>query len=75
MNPNDVIDVKIMDTVNVSVVACGANVRRVVHTSTSEVDNTAQNTPINEDHRLLDESLRLTAEWISSLLDIYQPDQ
>ena len=56
VNPREVIDVNIMGTLNVLMAARDANVRRVVHTSTSEVYGTAQYTPIDEKHPLQGQS-------------------
>jgi NAD dependent epimerase/dehydratase len=56
VNPREVIDVNIMGTVNVLMAARDANVRRVVHTSTSEVYGTAQYIPIDEKHPLQGQS-------------------
>lgn len=52
INPREVIDVNIMGTVNVLMAARDFGVRRVVHTSTSEVYGTAQYVPIDEAHPL-----------------------
>jgi NAD dependent epimerase/dehydratase len=56
VNPREVIDVNIMGTLNVLMAARDASVRRVVHTSTSEVYGTAQYTPIDEKHPLQGQS-------------------
>jgi dTDP-glucose 4,6-dehydratase len=56
VNPREVIDVNIMGTLNVLMAARDANVRRVVHTSTSEVYGTAQYIPIDEKHPLQGQS-------------------
>jgi len=56
VNPREVIDVNIMGTLNVLMAARDANVRRVVHTSTSEVYGTAQYVPIDEKHPLQGQS-------------------
>jgi dTDP-glucose 4,6-dehydratase len=56
VNPREVIDVNIMGTLNVLMAARDATVRRVVHTSTSEVYGTAQYTPIDEKHPLQGQS-------------------
>jgi len=56
VNPREVIDVNIMGTVNVLMAARDAGVRRVVHTSTSEVYGTAQYVPIDEAHPLQGQS-------------------
>ena len=55
-NPREVFDVNIMGTLNVLMAARDTNVRRVVHTSTSEVYGTAQYTPIDERHPLQGQS-------------------
>lgn len=56
MNPREVIDVNIMGTLNVLMAARDFSVRRVVHTSTSEVYGTAQYVPIDEKHPLQGQS-------------------
>lgn len=56
LNPREVIDVNIMGTLNVLMAARDFNVRRAVHTSTSEVYGTAQYTPIDEAHPLQGQS-------------------
>lgn len=56
VNPREVIDVNIMGTFNVLMAARDFNVRRVVHTSTSEVYGTAQYVPIDEKHPLQGQS-------------------
>ncbi len=56
VNPREVIDVNIMGTLNVLMAARDFNVRRVVHTSTSEVYGTAQYVPIDEKHPLQGQS-------------------
>jgi NAD dependent epimerase/dehydratase len=56
LNPREVIDVNIMGTLNVLMAARDFSVRRVVHTSTSEVYGTAQYTPIDEAHPLQGQS-------------------
>jgi NAD dependent epimerase/dehydratase len=56
VNPREVIDVNIMGTTNVLMAARDSNVRRVVHTSTSEVYGTAQYVPIDEAHPLQGQS-------------------
>jgi NAD dependent epimerase/dehydratase len=52
VNPREVVDVNIMGTLNVLMAARDFGVRRVVHTSTSEVYGTAQYVPIDEAHPL-----------------------
>jgi NAD dependent epimerase/dehydratase len=56
VNPREVIDVNIMGTLNVLMAARDFAVRRVVHTSTSEVYGTAQYVPIDEKHPLQGQS-------------------
>lgn len=56
VNPREVIDVNIMGTMNVLMAAREHQVRRVVHTSTSEVYGTAQYVPIDEAHPLQGQS-------------------
>lgn len=56
LNPREVIDVNIMGTTNVLMAARDFGVRRVVHTSTSEVYGTAQYVPIDEKHPLQGQS-------------------
>ncbi len=56
IHPREVIDVNIMGTTNVLMSARDFGVRRVVHTSTSEVYGTAQYTPIDEKHPLQGQS-------------------
>jgi len=56
VNPREVIDVNIMGTLNVLMAARDFGVRRMVHTSTSEVYGTAQYVPIDESHPLQGQS-------------------
>jgi dTDP-glucose 4,6-dehydratase len=56
VNPREVIDVNIMGTMNVLMAARDFGVRRVVHTSTSEVYGTARYVPIDEAHPLQGQS-------------------
>jgi NAD dependent epimerase/dehydratase len=56
VNPREVVDVNIMGTLNVLMAARDFGVRRVVHTSTSEVYGTAQYVPIDEKHPLQGQS-------------------
>ncbi|MCA2002813.1 MAG: SDR family NAD(P)-dependent oxidoreductase [Chloroflexi bacterium] len=56
VNPREVIDVNVMGTLNVLTAAREFGVRRVVHTSTSEVYGTAQYVPIDEKHPLQGQS-------------------
>ncbi len=56
VHPREVIDTNIMGTLNVLMAARDFKVRRVVHTSTSEVYGTAQYVPIDESHPLQGQS-------------------
>ena len=56
VHPREVIETNVMGTVNVLMAARDFGVRRVVHTSTSEVYGTAQYTPIDESHPLQGQS-------------------
>ncbi len=56
IHPREVIETNVMGTLNVLTAARECNVRRMVHTSTSEVYGTAQYTPIDEMHRLQGQS-------------------
>ncbi|MBL8080151.1 MAG: SDR family NAD(P)-dependent oxidoreductase [Anaerolineales bacterium] len=56
VNPREVIDVNVMGTLNVLMAARDFAIRRLVHTSTSEVYGTAQYVPINESHPLQGQS-------------------
>jgi len=56
VNPREVADVNIMGTLNVLMAARDFGVRRMVHTSTSEVYGTAQYVPIDESHPLQGQS-------------------
>lgn len=49
-NPRVVFDVNVNGTLNVVLAARDAGIRRLVHTSTSEVYGTAQQVPITEEH-------------------------
>jgi dTDP-glucose 4,6-dehydratase len=55
-HPREVIETNVMGTVNVLMAAREYQVRRVVHTSTSEVYGTAQVVPIDEAHPLQGQS-------------------
>lgn len=55
-HPREVIDVNVMGTLNVLTAARDFGVRRVVHTSTSEVYGTARYVPIDEAHPLQGQS-------------------
>jgi dTDP-glucose 4,6-dehydratase len=56
LHPYEVIETNIMGTLNVLTAARDFGVRRVVHTSTSEVYGTARYTPIDENHPLQGQS-------------------
>jgi dTDP-glucose 4,6-dehydratase len=56
VNPREVVDVNVMGTLNVLSAVRDLGVRRMVHTSTSEVYGTAQYTPIDEKHPLQGQS-------------------
>lgn len=56
LHPREVIETNVMGTLNVLMAAREYDVRRVVHTSTSEVYGTAQYVPINEAHPLQGQS-------------------
>ncbi len=56
VNPREVADVNVMGTFNVLAAARSEGVRRMVHTSTSEVFGTAQYVPIDEKHPLQGQS-------------------
>ncbi len=56
VHPREVFDVNVMGTMNVMMAARDFGVRRVVHTSTSEVYGTAQYVPIDEKHPLQGQS-------------------
>ena len=56
LHPREVIETNVMGTVNVLMAAREYGVRRVVHTSTSEVYGTAQYVPIDEAHPLQGQS-------------------
>lgn len=55
-NPRDVVETNVVGTLNVLMAAKEYGVRRVVHTSTSEVYGTAQTPQIREDHPLQGQS-------------------
>lgn len=55
-NPRDVIETNVIGTLNVLMAAREFEIRRVVHTSTSEVYGTAQTHQINESHPLQGQS-------------------
>ena len=52
LHPREFVTAKVTGTLNVLEAARRAEVKRVVHTSTSEVYGTAQEIPITEEHRL-----------------------
>jgi NAD dependent epimerase/dehydratase len=52
VNPRDFFETNVLGTLNVAQAARAAEVRRVVHTSTSEVYGSARTVPITEDHPL-----------------------
>jgi len=54
--PDSYVDTNIKGTLNICQAAMEAGVRRVIHTSTSEVYGTARYVPINEDHPLQPQS-------------------
>jgi dTDP-glucose 4,6-dehydratase len=56
VHPREVIDTNVMGTLNVLMAARDFSVRRVVHTSTSEVYGTARYVPIDENHPLQGQS-------------------
>lgn len=55
-HPADVVETNVMGTLNILLAARETGVRRVVHTSTSEVYGTALRVPISEDHPLQGQS-------------------
>lgn len=55
-NPRVVFDVNLTGTLNIALAARNAGVRRLVHTSTSEVYGTAQQVPITEEHPIYAQS-------------------
>ena len=56
VHPREVIEVNVLGTTNVLMAGREYGVRRIVHTSTSEVYGTAQYMPIDEDHPLQGQS-------------------
>jgi dTDP-glucose 4,6-dehydratase len=56
VHPREVVETNVMGTLNVLMAARDLSVRRVVHTSTSEVYGTAQYVPIDEAHPLQGQS-------------------
>ena len=55
-HPREVIETNVMGTLNVLMAGRDHNVRRIVHTSTSEVYGTGQYVPIDENHPLQGQS-------------------
>jgi dTDP-glucose 4,6-dehydratase len=55
-HPLEVVESNVMGTLNVLLAARGAGVRRIVHTSSSEVYGTAKKAPIDEAHPLQGQS-------------------
>lgn len=55
-SPDTYVDTNIKGTLNILQAACELGVRRVIHTSTSEVYGTARFVPITEDHPLQGQS-------------------
>lgn len=56
LHPREVVETNVLGTLNVLMAARAGDVRRVVHTSTSEVYGTARYTPIDEAHPLQGQS-------------------
>jgi NAD dependent epimerase/dehydratase len=56
VHPREVVETNVMGTLNVLSACKDAGVKRLVHTSTSEVYGTAQYTPIDEKHPLVGQS-------------------
>jgi dTDP-glucose 4,6-dehydratase len=56
VHPREVVETNIMGTLNILMAARENQVRRIIHTSTSEVYGTAQYTPIDESHPLQGQS-------------------
>jgi NAD dependent epimerase/dehydratase len=56
IHPREVVETNIMGTLNILIAARDNHVRRIIHTSTSEVYGTAQYTPIDERHPLQGQS-------------------
>jgi dTDP-glucose 4,6-dehydratase len=55
-HPREVVETNVMGTVNVLEAARSGGIRRLIHTSTSEVYGTAQRVPIDESHPLQGQS-------------------
>jgi dTDP-glucose 4,6-dehydratase len=56
LNPRDCVMTNVIGSLNVAQACLGAEVERLVHTSSSEVYGSAQQTPIREDHPLAPQS-------------------
>jgi NAD dependent epimerase/dehydratase len=56
LHPTEVVESNVIGTLNMLLAACQNGVRRMVHTSTSEVYGTALRVPIDEDHPLQGQS-------------------
>lgn len=56
LHPREVVETNVMGTLNIMMAARELRIRRVVHTSTSEVYGTAQYVPIDENHPLQGQS-------------------
>jgi NAD dependent epimerase/dehydratase len=56
MHPRDVVETNVMGTLNVLMAARDSDVKRIVHTSTSETYGTARTVPISEDHPMQGQS-------------------
>lgn len=56
VHPREVVETNVLGTLNVLQAALEHGVRRIVHTSTSEVYGTAQSVPMREDHPLRPQS-------------------
>jgi NAD dependent epimerase/dehydratase len=56
IHPVEVVESNILGTLNILLAGRETRVRRIVHTSTSEVYGTARHVPINEDHPLQGQS-------------------
>lgn len=55
-HPREVVEVNVLGTLNVLMACRASGVRRIIHTSTSEVYGTAQHVPIDEKHPLQGQS-------------------
>jgi dTDP-glucose 4,6-dehydratase len=56
LHPAEVVETNVMGTLNVLLAGRESGVKRIVHTSTSEVYGTARRTPISEEHPLQGQS-------------------